>query len=100
MNRRGTIYLAVVSGIFIFLFGILFLTFIDNEVLDAQQNSTTLFPNGTSQAPGLACGPADDPNMAISDGNKLTCLATDTVVPYFILLVLSISVGSIIGRFI
>jgi len=37
---------------------------------------------------------------AISDGNKLTCLAVDMVVPYFILIVFSVAGGYITSKFI
>ena len=36
----------------------------------------------------------------ISDATKLVCLAGGVVVPYFILLVFSISVGGIIAKFV
>jgi len=98
MNKKAqTIFLSVVSGIFIFLFGILFLTFIDNEVLDTETSNSSLFPNGGG--PGLNCGSSSNPNLSISDGNKLSCLATETVVPYFIILLISIAGGTITARF-
>ena len=36
----------------------------------------------------------------ISDGIKVSCLLADTVIIYFIGLVFSVSIGSIVGRFV
>ena len=48
----------------------------------------------TTARTDLNCASADD----ISDGNKLLCLVTDSVVPYWILLVFSIVIGGITSR--
>lgn len=100
MNKRGTIFISVVSGIFIFLFGVLFISFISDEVIQTQSQNTSLFaiPEG---GPALNCNslPSGD-NTTITDGQKLSCLGTELVIPYFIILIMAIAGGAIIGRFI
>lgn len=91
--------LAVVSGIALFVLGIIFVDFIQIESDDAAQGNTTLFNGtGTAQGPGLDCGSSSSPNQNVSDGTKITCLVTDGVVPYFIIVIISIAGGLIIGR--
>lgn len=93
MNKKGqTIFLTVIVGIFLFIFGILFLTFINTEKDNAMlpestnENGQTIF--------GLNC---DD--STISDGNKLTCLGLELVIPYFIIAIVGIAGVSIMARF-
>jgi len=83
MNKEGqTIGFAILWAIIIFMVGVLIIPFIGDEV-----TRTT----GTSQ---LDCN-----NSTISDGTKLTCLAVDIVIPYFVIILLAI-VGSLaITRF-
>jgi len=81
-SRLG-IGLAVILAIFIFLVGMININFIKDEVTRARN------------AANLNC--SDD---SISDGTKLTCLAVDIVVPYFIILILSASGGLIIAKFV
>lgn len=83
LNKRGqTVFLSVVVGIFFFMFGILFLTFISDEK-DISMNSSNL----------------DCDNPHISDGTKLTCLGFELINPYFILVICSIALASITARF-
>lgn len=90
--------LSVVIGVFIYLFGMIFVTFIDTESVQAANKTTNMF--GTQGGPGLDCGPASNPNQNVSDGVKLTCLATDAANPYWILLIVSLAGGAIIGQLI
>lgn len=84
MNKKGqTLALGIVIAIFLFIIGMMNIDIVKNEVANAR-NSTNLDCTNAS---------------GISDGTKLTCLSVDIVVPYFFLLVLSITGGVIITRF-
>jgi hypothetical protein len=82
MNNRGqTIMLSVFFALLIFSFGVLFMNFIMDDVTTAR---------GVNN---LDCsGPS------LSDGIKLTCLITDGVVPYFILIIISAAGGRILAN--
>jgi hypothetical protein len=73
MNKKAEIGFAVVTFIFFFLIGMVVVNLIKPEVTNARSPSS------------LDCG-----NSTISDGNKLTCLAVDLTIPYFIVLVCSV----------
>ena len=73
--------LAVIVAITLFLIGMVAHNFIKDEVTVARSSS------------GLDCSNSD-----ISDGTKLTCLMVDWVVPYFIILVISLAGGIITAR--
>ena len=93
MNKKGeALLLAVIMAIFIYLFGVLFIDFIQMEATDAT-SAVTL-----SGGPGLNCGTSSNPNQNVSDGTKLTCLVTDGVVPYFIMGLISIVGGMLISK--
>jgi hypothetical protein len=82
MNDRGqTLGVTVVAAIFIFIVGFLVINLLMPEVTNARIN--------------LQCS---NPS-AISDGTKLLCLAIDTTIPYWILLVFSLLTGAIVSRF-
>ncbi len=74
-GKRGSILMMVATAVIIFMVGMIAVNFIKPEVTTARTS--------------LNCGNA----AAITDGAKLMCLATDTVVPYFIILVCSIAGG-------
>jgi len=81
MNKTGqTMMLSIMFAVVLFIIGIMVINFIRPEVLNAK----------------VAMSCSDVAN--ISDGTKLTCLLIDGVVPYFIVLVLSISGGLILDR--
>jgi len=82
MNKRGSLGIAIVSAIFIFIVGFATLNLIMPEVTNFRID--------------MGCSDAS----AITDGTKLTCLVGDLTIPYFILLILSISLGGIISRFV
>jgi hypothetical protein len=83
MNKRGqNLILAIIAAVMVFVAGMLFLNHIKDDV--------TL-----TRVTGLDCT-----NNSISDGNKLTCLGADLVVPVFILIVVSVAGGAIVSRFI
>lgn len=72
--------LAIMSCFFVFIIGMLAINLLLDEVTNARTN--------------LNC--SDGAN--ISDGTKLLCLVTDTTIPYWILLIFSISIGAITAR--
>ena len=81
MNNKGqTFGLAILYALFFFILGILFINFLQPDIRIAQTS--------------LDCS-----NVAgISDGNKLTCLLIDGIMPYFIIAILSTAVGTITAR--
>ena len=82
INKKGSLGLAILSTIGIFIVGFMFLNF--------------LMPEVTQFRVDMNCASAD----TIHDGVKILCLITDTVVPYWILLILSIGLGAITSRLI
>lgn len=81
MNKKGqTTMLTVLFAIFIFLAGVVFINFLIPEV-DVFRAT-------------MECSNA----AVISDGTKLTCLFGDAVIPYWILLIVSLSGGAILER--
>ncbi len=85
INKRGQggLGITIMITLVFFIVGLTFMNFIAPEVTDSRASDA------------LDCANAS----AISDGNKLLCLAVDLTVPYFILLVFSTAGGYIIGRF-
>lgn len=83
MNSKGQgVLMSVVIAALIFMAGMLFMQFLKSDVTDARAPT------------GLDCQ-----NSTISDGNKVTCLGVDIVIPYFILAVISAAGGVIMARF-
>lgn len=81
-SKRGVMGLAILSFFAVFIIGFMMLNF--------------LMPEITTFREDMRCAFADD----IHDGNKVLCLITDTVVPYWILLIVSIAIGGITARWI
>ena len=79
-NKKGGMGIAIILSIFIFIVGMGVVNLIMPEV--------------TTFRTGLSCADAS----SISDGTKLTCLVGDMVVPYFILLVISLAGGFLIEK--
>ena len=77
MNKRGNTFASVMVAIIIFMIGMITVNFIMPEV--------------TSTRTSLSCSNAG----SISDGTKLMCLGIDFVIPYFIILVISLAGGLI-----
>ena len=81
MNKRGqSLGIGIMSAIFVFIIGIMFINFIMPEVSTARVE--------------LNCADA----TAISDGVKLTCLAIGSTIPYWIILIFSLAIGFITAR--
>ena len=77
MNKKGQVALVNIMIGLVFIFcGLLFINPI-KVVLTDVMSSTQL----------------DCSNSSISDGQKLTCLATDIILPYFIIVVIGIGVA-------
>lgn len=81
MNKKAqTLGLTIISSVFFFLIGMTVINFLMPEITDFRAN--------------MNCASVND----ISDGNKLVCLIGDTVVIYWIILILSITLGAITSR--
>ena len=80
MNKKGNLGIAIVTSIVIFIIGFASLNL--------------LMPEVTQFRTDMDCATAAD----ISDGTKVLCLIVDTTIPYWILLILSLSVGGIVAR--
>lgn len=81
LNNKGqTFLLAVVIAFGVFMFGILFINFIPDIVTQSRTDLSCSSPT------------------TISDGTKIMCLATDGVVPYFIITLISIAIGGITAK--
>lgn len=84
-NKKGqTLGIAIMVALFLFIVGMMSVNFLKDEVSRARDGDN------------LDCSNTN----VISDGNKLTCLAVDIVIPYFIITVISVSGGYITRRFI
>lgn len=80
MNNKGqTMFFSIIFAIMIFMCGMLMLDLIKPDISDARVN-------------------LDCTNMSISDGTKVTCLATDVAVPYLFILIISVAGGLIFSR--
>lgn len=81
MNKRGSLGLAIMSAFFIFIIGFATINLIIPEVTNFRINM-------------------DCSNSAnISNATKMLCLVADVSIPYWILIILSITIGGIIARF-
>jgi hypothetical protein len=83
LNRKGqNLLLAILTMIMIFAAGMMFLNHLPDDVISAK-------------VIGLDCT-----NPDISDGNKLTCLGADLVIPIVFVAIVSLAIGSILSRFV
>ena len=78
MNKRGSVFFGVAMGIVIWIFGVLMIPFIMDDVSTFR-------------------GEMDCSDTSITGGNMLSCLAGDLVVPYIIWIIISLSLGFVIG---
>lgn len=84
MNRKGQLALVGFAiGFFIFLLGLALINPI-KDVIEPVRSSSQ-----------LDCG-----NSTISDGQKLTCLGVDLLLPYFIITVFAVSGAYFTARFV
>ena len=82
MNKKGSLGLAILTSIGIFIIGFMFLNFLLPEVTDFRTN--------------MNCADASN----IHDGTKILCLIGDGAVPLYILGIVSLAIGVIIERFV
>ena len=83
MNNRGqNLLLAIITMVMVFVFGMLVMNHLPDDVSSAR-------------VIGLDC---TNPN--ISDGNKITCLGVDLVVPIVFISIISLAAGAVMSRFI
>ena len=80
-NAQAGIYLSIVIALMLFIMGMLMINFLKDRVTDTRNN--------------LECST----NTTISDGTKLACLITDSVIPYIMLVLLSGAGGILLARF-
>lgn len=78
MNKRGSAFFGVGISIVIFIFGVLFLPFIMDDL--------------TTFRDAMDCS-----NTDITSGTMLSCLVGDAIVPYLIWFFISLSLGFIVG---
>ena len=80
-SKRGqTLGITIISVIFVFIVGLMTINFLFDDISNFRVN--------------LNCASA----ATISDGTKLLCLVVDTTIPYWILLMFSITIGAIAAR--
>jgi len=79
MNSKGSFFLGFIIFLIIFINGVLFIPFFQDDITTARTD--------------LNC--SDD---TISSGNMITCLIVDSTIPYFIILFISVGLGYIVGK--
>lgn len=79
-SKKANLGIAIVTSIFIFIVGFAVLNLLMPEVNDFRVN--------------MNCADAEN----ISDGTKVLCLIVGTTIPYWILLILSLSIGGVVSR--
>ena len=78
MNKKGNVFFGVGVFLLIYIFGVLFIPFITDDITTARTD-------------------LDCTNTAITDGTKINCLLTDVLTPYFILFILASAGGFLMG---
>ena len=79
-NRKGNMYMTILMAVLLFMIGMLIVNFLKEPITTARSD--------------LSCSSA----ATITDGTKLLCLAIDSTIIYFIILVVSIAGGAILDR--
>ena len=83
-NKKGqAAILGIMVGIFVFMLAMVFINPLKDVISDARDSDQL-----------------DCTNSSISDGNKMTCLIVDLILPYFIAAVLAVAGGWITARFV
>lgn len=77
-NKKGSAFFGIGIGIVVFIFGVLFLPFIMDDV--------------TTFREAMDCS-----DTSITGGTMLACLSGDLVIPYLIWFFISLSLGFIVG---
>ncbi len=79
MNKKGSMFLGIGLGIFMFIIGALILPYLTDDV--------------STFRVALNCSNSD----SITNGAKLTCLFGGALIPYYIWLFTSLALGLVIG---
>ena len=82
MNKKGSLGIAIITSIFVFIIGLAVINLLLPEVTNFRIN--------------MNCADAEN----INDGVKLLCFVGDVTIPYWILLILSITIGGIVAKFV
>ena len=77
-SKKGSIFFGIGLGITIYIFGILFLPFLMDDV--------------TTFRTSMDCS-----NVLIGGGEMLSCLVGDLTIPYIIFFIISLALGFMIG---
>ena len=78
MNKRGSIFLGIAVALIVWVFGVLFLPFLTDDV--------------TTFRTSMDCS-----NTSISGGSMLVCLAGGIITPFWIWTIISLAIGFIMG---
>ncbi len=78
MNKRGSAFLGIALGIFIFVMGALTMPFLLDDIDTARTD-------------------LDCTNSSITGGAKINCLFVGAINPFFILFFTSLAIGLIVG---
>ena len=79
MNKQGNIMMTIIIALAFFMFAMLFLGFIMDNIAVSRTSDN------------LDCS-----NLNITSGNKIACIGVDLIVPSFIITIVIIGVGVII----
>ena len=79
MNKKGSVFLGIALGLFLFITGVLILPFLTGDV--------------TTVRTALNCSSA----ATITDGTKISCLFVGALIPYYIWFFSAMCLGIIIG---
>ena len=82
MNKKGNLIMAIDLAFMLFVSGIMIFNVVKSDTLLSQSTAN------------LDCD-----NPLISDGTKVTCLAIDSIVPYLLILIISLAGGIVLDKF-
>lgn len=86
-KKSQTMMLSIITAITIFIIGMVAITFLQDEIDRARLPENLDCANENNFTAG-----------GLSSGAKLTCLAVGVAMPYYILLIVSVSGGIIVAR--
>jgi len=78
INKRGSVFFGVAIGLVVFIFGVLFIPFLMDDVSTFRE--------------AMSCE-----DTSISGGTMLSCLVADATIPYLIWFFISLALGFIVG---
>ena len=79
MNKKGAVFFGIILGISIFIFGVLFIPFLMDDITTFRSAMNCASPS------------------SITSGDMLSCLISDTTIPYLIWFFSSLALGLIMG---